>query len=90
VQAGQVDSARALADASAADSILDPRRELSLLAAIVAAETGDTAKAVRFLDDVKRAHLWIRPPVQSAVQNLWSITPLAFDPRFVAFLNTQK
>ena len=87
VQAGQPDSARALADASGGDPSIDPLHELSLLAAIVAAETRDTAKAGQLLDDYKRAHPTARSPMFEYLEMI-TVAPVMVDPRFTGFLDT--
>jgi uncharacterized membrane-anchored protein len=84
VRANQVDSAKALAEASQGDPQVDPRGELTNLAAVVYAQTGDKDKALELLAKFLAAN-----PQQQAVaandQSVW-MKDLRSDPRYKALV----
>ena len=88
VRAGRPDSARALVNASRADRSIDPQRELSLLAAVIAAETRDTVRAVEFLNDYRRAH--VGDAFSTGFEGMWSITPMVSAPSFRRLLEKNR
>jgi serine/threonine-protein kinase len=84
VRANQVDSAKALAEASQGDPQVDPRGELTNLAAVVYAQAGDKDKAIQLLAKFLAAN-----PQQQAVaandQSVW-MKDLRSDPRYKALV----
>jgi hypothetical protein len=84
VRAGRPDSARARVNASGADGSIDPQRELSLLAAVIVAETRDSVRAVEFLNDYRRAH--VGDAFSTRFEGMWSITPMVLSRSFLRLL----
>ena len=84
VRANQIDSAKALAEASQGDPQVDPRGELTNFAAIVFAQAGDKDKALDFL----ARYLAANPQQQAfaANDNSWWMKDLRSDPRYKALV----
>ena len=86
VQAGRRDSAEALAAANQGDSLIDPARELTTLAAIVYARAGAREKALALIGKA----LARAPSLVEWNDQSWWFSDLRSDPRYKALLRRPR
>jgi hypothetical protein len=85
VRAGHAEAGKMLADAARGDSVVDPRRELTYLAAVVYAQAGDTVTSVRWLAEIVAADSSIRRVLEYR-RGMWQLAPLSGVKRFRALI----
>jgi TolB-like protein len=81
VRAGQPGPGKMLADAARGDSVVDPTRELTYLAAVVYVQAGDTVTSVRWLAGLVAADSSMRRVLEFR-RRVWQLAPLAEVKRF--------
>ncbi len=86
VRAGQLDSAKTIAETEQGDPSIDPRAELAYLAAIIYGQTGEPDKAIAAL----RRNVAANPHQRAFAGNdeSWWLRELRKDPKYQAFVKS--